>query len=127
MEQGDFTHVEIPVDDLERAERFYESVFPWKFGSPDEYPGYQLFLTPSGLDVPGGAIGERGGKGPSGADLPDAVRVYVEVSSVDECLESVTRAGGTVVIGKREIPGHGWDATFRDTEGNLLSLWQSAP
>jgi uncharacterized protein len=126
LQHGDFTHVELPADDLARARRFYERLLGWRFDSSEDYAGYRLFLTPSGLDVPGGAIGLRGGRGPSGAELGDTVRVYVELSSVDECLDRVTQLGGTVVAGKREIEGHGWDATFRDTEGNLISLWQSA-
>jgi hypothetical protein len=39
----------------------------------------------------------------------------------------VKDAGGTLVTEKLPIPAMGWSARFRDTEGNLISLFQMDP
>ena len=36
-------------------------------------------------------------------------------------------AGGTVLTDKLPIPTMGWSARFRDTEGNLIGLFQTDP
>lgn len=68
----------------------------------------------------GGAIGKRG------ESAPEALRTYVDVSSVDDALARVKELGGTVVTEKSEVPGQGWYAVFKDTEGNELALWERA-
>jgi uncharacterized protein len=35
--------------------------------------------------------------------------------------------GGTLVTEKLPIPAMGWSARFRDTEGNLIGLFQMDP
>ena len=61
------------------------------------------------------------------AEAPEGVLVYVEVEDIDRALSSVKDAGGTVVTGKMPIPTVGWSARFRDTEGNLVGLFQTDP
>ena len=122
MKHGDFTHIEIPADDPDRAKRFYDGLFGWAF--QDEIPGfegYHMFTTPAGEEGLGGAIGKRGEM------APDKVRNYVNVDSIDETLAKVTQLGGSVVEAKREVAGQGWYAVFTDTEGNELALWESPP
>jgi predicted enzyme related to lactoylglutathione lyase len=122
MQQGDFTHIEIPADEPGRAKAFYEGVFGWTF--PPEIPGfegYHMFTTPVGEDGLGGAIGKRGEL------APEKLRIYVHVDSIDETLTKITDQGGTVVTGKDEVPGQGWYAVFADTEGNEIALWESLP
>ena len=55
---------------------------------------------------------------------PQQVRDYIEVSSIDETLPRVPDVGGTVLEEKREVPGMGWYAVIRDSEGNELGLWE---
>ena len=38
MAHGDITHIDIPVDDMARARRFYTTVLGWQI---DEVPGYE--------------------------------------------------------------------------------------
>ena len=121
MQHGDFTHVEIPADDADRAQRFYNGLFGWSFATPDGFEGYYMFTTPVGQEGMGGAIGKRGEM------APEKLRTYVHVDSIDDTLPKVTELGGTVVEGKAEVPRMGWYAVFSDTEGNELALWESAP
>jgi predicted enzyme related to lactoylglutathione lyase len=118
MPHGDFTHIEIPADDLERAKRFYGELFGWPFQAAPGFEGYEMFTLPSGGEQLGGAIGQRG------TMAPQQVRDYIEVSSIDETLPRVPDVGGTVLEEKREVPGMGWYAVIRDSEGNELGLWE---
>ncbi len=122
MQHGDFTHLEIPADDPERAKSFYADLLGWSF-APEipGFEGYHLFTTPAGEEGMGGAIGKRG------ESAPEKIRTYVHVDSIDAALPRVTQLGGTVVTEKSEVPGQGWYAVFTDPEGNELALWESTP
>ena len=50
--------------------------------------------------------------------------LYIDVSSIEEALEGVKRAGGKVVTPKTSIPGMGAYARIADTEGNVIGLFQ---
>jgi len=120
MQHGDFTHVEIPADDTQRAMAFYAGLLGWEFQEVPGFEGYHLFTTPAGADATGGAIGKRGEM------APERLRTYVWVDSIDESLPRVTELGGTVVEGKREVPGMGWYAVLNDSEGNEIAIWETA-
>ncbi len=53
--------------------------------------------------------------------------IVISVPSIDEHLKKVQAAGGSVVEPKQEIPNMGYTARFRDTEGNLVGLWEDLP
>ena len=61
------------------------------------------------------------------AEAPEGVVVYIAVDDIDSALRGVEDAGGTVVTGGLPIPTMGWSAPFRDTEGNLIGLFQLDP
>jgi predicted enzyme related to lactoylglutathione lyase len=50
----------------------------------------------------------------------------INVASVEDALKQVEAGGGTVVRPRTEIPGMGWFAYFKDTEGNTLGLFENA-
>ena len=117
-------HFEIPADDPERALNFYQSVFDWKL---NPVPGieYIRLLTIS-LDQKAvsqrpfevnGAILKRDGN-------ITAPVVTMSVDDMDSTLAKISGKGGEVVIGKTEFGKRGYTAYFRDTEGNLMGLWQ---
>lgn len=110
------THFEIPVDDPDRAERFYGSVFGWTF---DRYPGAPQYygMATTGDSNPGinGALFQRG-------DTKE-VTLTMSVDSIEEAEDKILEAGGEVIQGKTPIPGMGWFATYRDTEGNQFGLY----
>ena len=119
MAKGEYTHIEIPADDTARAQRFYEGVFGWKFQAVEGFDEYFLYTTAAGETGVGGAIGKRD------VSAPSQIRNYLDVDSVDESLAQATALGGSVVEPKAEVPGQGWYAVIKDTEGNEFALWQS--
>ena len=59
------------------------------------------------------------------ADTPSPV-ITIEVDGIDEALKQIEASGGTIVAPRTEIPGMGAFAYFKDTEGNMLGLWENA-
>ena len=112
-----FVHFEIPADDAERAKAFYEALFGWSIQGSDMFEGwYSVMTSDDEADLQGGL---------SKDDSPERVIVsYVQVESIDETLAKVTALGGTVAVGKMEIPAMGWMAHLRDTEGNVMGLFE---
>jgi len=111
-------HFDIPIDDSARAGAFYNTVFGWqinRWGPLDYWP-----MTTGAESGPGaeGALAPR-------ADAPEGVIVYIGVEDIDEALVRVAEAGGSVVTGRAPIPTVGWNARFRDSEGNLVGLFQA--
>jgi predicted enzyme related to lactoylglutathione lyase len=121
IKHGDFTHIEIPADDLDRAQRFYSGLFGWEIAAYPGFEGYLGFTTPVGRDGAAGAIGKRG------ETAGQQVRNYVQVDSIDATLPKVTELGGQVVDGKQEVMGQGWFAVLKDSEGNEFALWEQNP
>ena len=120
-------HFEIPTDDLDRAKGFYGSVFGWHLQTMQEMPYTIAMTTPideqTQMPTEPGAI--NGGMMERTAQTPSPV-LTVGVDSIDESLKKVEAEGGTVVQPKTEIPDMGAFAYFKDTEGNVLGVWETA-
>ena len=111
------SHFEIPVDDPNRAEQFYSTVFGWNFQRYEGAPSYYGMAT-TGEENPGinGALFQR-------ADDNNVVSITMSVDSIEDALAKVTEAGGTVKLGKTPVPKMGYFATCEDTEGNQFGLF----
>jgi predicted enzyme related to lactoylglutathione lyase len=122
---GRVVHFELPFDDGERARSFYSALFDWKL---DEMPGldYTLVTTgPSGERGPTEPGYVNGGMAQRGNPL-DRPLFVVDVADIDDTLAQIEGRGGSVVQAKTLVGPMGWNAYFRDTEGNVVGLWQSA-
>ncbi|HCG99860.1 MAG TPA: glyoxalase [Actinobacteria bacterium] len=112
-------HFELPVDDPERAIRFYESVFGWKIDQWEGPQDYWLITTGEETE-PGinGALARR-------SDGMQVTQNTVGVLSLDDAVAKVVDNGGTVVLPKMPIPGIGYVAYCKDTEGNIFGMMES--
>lgn len=118
-------HFEIHAKDLDRAQKFYQDVFGWDIKDMGAMMGnYRLVTT--GSNAPGidGGITPRHGNGPVGGEPVNAYVCTIEVENIDETLDKVEKAGGTVALDKMEVPGVGWLAYRKDTEGNIFGVLQ---
>ena len=118
---------DIPVNDMKRAQRFYQEVFDWKVtpipGSGGNFHAAQTVPVDEKGDpkVPGGINGgffQRGTYGLEGTFLE------VNVSSIDEHLKKIESAGGKLVKAKGPILDIAFFAVIEDTEGNIIGLWE---
>jgi uncharacterized protein len=119
-------HFEIPTDDLSRAKEFYGAVFGWGLQNMEELRYTIALTTPAddqGRPTEPGAI--NGGMMERAADVPSPV-ITINVQSVDDALKKVEAAGGAIVRGKGEVAGMGFFAYVKDTESNVIGLWENA-
>ncbi|TDD65152.1 VOC family protein [Jiangella aurantiaca] len=122
---GRVVHFEIPADDLERARAFYRAAFGWELMPMPEVDYTIVSTTPSdesGRPKEPGAI--NGGMFTRDADRPGPI-VTIDVDDVDAALGTVEQLGGAVVLPKTDVMGMGFAAYFRDSEGNVMGLWQA--
>jgi hypothetical protein len=119
-------HFEIPADDAERAKAFYSTVFDWQM---QDYPDMQytiMMTTPVDEQMQRpttpGAI--NGGLMNRSKETPNPV-ITIGVGSVEEALKKVEAEGGTVITPSTPIPGMGAFGYFRDSEGNVMGLFQT--
>jgi predicted enzyme related to lactoylglutathione lyase len=124
-------HFEIPTENQSRAKRFYGEVFGWQIQDMPTGDGGDVytFAITSPIDEQfkhkeSGAI--NGGIFPRKPELPvrDPV-ITIGVDSIDDHAHKIEAAGGSLVVPKGEVPDMGYYAYFKDTEGNLMGLWQA--
>ena len=121
-------HFEIHAEDPDRAIRFYSSLFGWEFKKWEGPMPYWLITT--GPDAePGinGGLMRRMGGGPLDGAAVNAYVCTAAVTDLDASLKRVAELGGPVVVPKMPIPGVGWLAYAKDTEGNIFGVMQSDP
>ena len=119
-------HFEIHSEIPERAMEFYSGVFGWEFSKWEGPQDYWL-VTTGPDEEPGinGGLVQRQGEIDGQAII--AYVCTVDVSSVDETVQTVTQHGGNVAVPKMAVPSVGWLAYCKDTEGNLFGLMASDP
>ncbi|BAS10369.1 glyoxalase/Bleomycin resistance protein/dioxygenase [Arthrobacter sp. Hiyo4] len=118
-------HFEIPSDDKERANTFYQSAFGWTL-TPMQEMDYTIAITTPSDEQTGlpSAPGPSTGPVPPHGQPQDPI-ITIDVEDVDAALAQVESAGGTVAQAKDAVPGMGYYAYFKDTEGNTMGLWQT--
>lgn len=121
-----FTHAiswfEIPAQDIDRAQRFYETIFDMQM-IPLDMPNLKMRMFPvSDMMNVGGAITYNSEfYQPS---LTHGPLVYLNGNpDVQRVLDRIEAAGGKIMVPKTQIsPEHGYMAVFADTEGNRVAL-----
>ncbi len=122
-------HFEIPASDVPRARKFYEGVFGWKtmvFPMPGmEYVGLHTGpVDQNNMWQEAGFI--NGGMFERSPKLPlQGPTIAVTVDDIDASLAQVKAAGGTVLMEKTKVADMGLYAYIKDTEGNIIGVWQN--
>lgn len=117
---------EIGTTDLDRAAKFYETIFDLKL-NPLDLPNIKMRMFPleNMMTGIGGALVDSGGfHKPSTTDGP---LIYLNGNpDVQKILDRVETAGGKIMVPKTEIsPEYGFMAVIIDTEGNRIGLHSS--
>ena len=109
---------DIPVTDLERASRFYTSLFHWTFTPFEAYdPNYWIIH---------GDEGEIGALvlDPSATEKSGGTVLFMEVADLDESLSHAQSLGAALERSRTRITsGAGAFAIVRDPDGNPVGLW----
>ncbi len=114
-------YFEIPVNNIERAIKFYREVFKFDF-EKENIDNNDMALFPFSDENSGisGALA----KGDIYKPTNDGVVIYFGVENIDTILELATAKGGQILYPKKDI-GIGLVAEFEDSEGNRIALFQS--
>lgn len=116
---------EIPVADLDRAKKFYETIFDIEMSKMEVGKDvmYAFPYDPTSGKVSGAII-----KDENAISKMDGVTLYLNANpNIDAVISRIEAAGGKVLIQKTEIsPEIGYMSFFNDTEGNRLALHSNA-
>lgn len=111
---------EIPVTDLSRAKKFYETIFEIKMEEM-VMPGMKYAMFP--FDPMKGKI--AGGLAQSPMHIPSASGAIIYLNAnpdLQTVLNRIEAAGGKITMPKTPIGQNGFMAFFTDTEGNTTAL-----
>ena len=116
-----FSWIEIPVLDIERAAKFYGQLLNVEVTITDVGPRRMatLYFEPNEV---GGSLLQSPDLKPS----TQGVQVYLNAgrgSDLEAMIERVRSLGADIVLPVTPMGDDGRFATFRDTEGNILSLF----
>jgi len=114
-------YFEIPVNDMDRAMKFYAAVFNVDFDK-ETIDNNEMALFPF-ADERSGISGALA-KGEIYKPTKDGVVIYFRTENIDETIQSATAHGGQILYPKTDN-GIGFVAEFEDTEGNRIALFQS--
>ncbi len=117
MAEGEVVHVEFPSGNADEAQAFYSSLFGWKFqDSGFEDTDYRMAAVTENSGVAVFQSEHRSG-------YPT---IYLSTDNIDESIERVRELGGEA-DDRAPVPGHGWFASCRDTQGTAFHLWMTDP
>ena len=119
-------HFAIHADDLERAQRFYSTVFGWRFeawGPPDFFNISTGDATDPGI---AGALERRRVPLRDGEAANRGFTCTISVPDIS-ATRTALRASGVRIHFDGAIPTVGKIISFEDTEGNIVSAMQYEP
>lgn len=123
---GKVVHFEIPADDLARAKKFYSTVFEWRM---NEMPEFEYVMVGTAESDENGMPKEPGSINGGMLKREDPVKspvVTISVNSIDQTASTIEKNGGKMVRAKMPVGDMGFAAYFRDSEGNVVGLWETA-
>lgn len=121
-------HFEIQVENVERAIKFYQTVFGWTFPKwMDNYWGVMTAEKDSKEPGINGGLLLRPAKTPSVGFGTNAYVCTIQVDDFDETAKNILAAGGIVAMPKFSIMNMAWQGYFLDTEGNTFGVHQTDP
>src|SRR5262245_3160125 len=120
-------HFEIPFDNKQRAMKFYNDAFGWQLMDMAEMNYVMAASGPMDNETqrPSEPGFINGGLFQRPAEAPNPT-IYMGVSSIESTIKKVETAGGKVVTPKTPIPGMGAYARIKDSEGNVVGLFEGA-
>ena len=116
-----FVHFELATDDLERTAQFYREVFGWQIQKWDGPVEYWTVMT-GDESTPG----INGGLMQTNGEFRGTINT-IGVEDIDAAIAAVQTHGGEIVLPKDAIPGVGYQAYFKDTNGTIVGLHQGDP
>src|SRR5690625_2894053 len=118
------TWFEIPVSDIDRAQKFYETILDITMVKKFDGPNEAVFFpyNPEVVQATSGRVTGVLTKTEENKPSPNGTVVYINASPrIQAVLVSVKQAGGKVLMAEVKIKP-GYIASIRDSEGNTVGL-----
>jgi hypothetical protein len=115
----------IPADDMQRAVKFYQDHFEWDIKPAPRKTSREYHSIKTHPAHEGGKQTEvYGGLFKRGEDNLANITVVIRVASIEECLKKIKEEGHMVVLPKTPLESEGFYAMIKDSEGNVIGLWE---
>lgn len=114
-------YFELQANDLQRAIKFYETVFGWEISLQEGLPIEYYRIETSGIS---GGILKRPAPQPSPEQGTNSAVISMEVENFDSTAKSILTNDGQEALPKFAIPGKCWQGYFIDTEGNTFGIFE---
>ena len=118
-------HFHIPVNEMNRAKKFYTDIFGWEIKEIEKHKNYQLVTTveadENDIPIEAGAINGALYVRETPEEYPE---ITIEVSSIEDYLKKIEKSGGKLVTQKTPVGDFGFYAEVLDTENNTIGLWE---
>ncbi len=120
-------HFEIQVENPERAIKFYQDIFGWKFEKWGEQAYWMIMTAEKDSKEPGinGGLLPRPAKTPPHECGTNSFVCTMQVENFDEIAKKILDNGGIVAMPKFALAGMAWQGYFLDTEGNTFGVHQT--
>lgn len=118
------TWFEIPVSDIDRARKFYETILDIEMVKRSDGNDEAVFFpfNPDVIQATSGRITGVLSKTERNSPSGNGTVVYINASpGIQTVLDKVEQAGGKIIVPKIKIPA-GFIAVIVDTEGNKVGL-----
>lgn len=118
------TWFEIPVTDIDRAKKFYETILDIEMVERADGNDEAVFFpfNPSIIQATSGRVTGVLSKSERNSPSGNGTVVYINASpGIQKVLDKVEQAGGKIIAPKTQIPA-GYIAIIIDSEGNKIGL-----
>jgi uncharacterized protein len=117
-------HFEITFDDKDRAMKFYKNVFGWKMMDMPEMRYVVVQTTDTDDKHMPKKPGAINGGMTQRDDTAKSPIIVVTVESIEDKISRIKSEGGSVVFPKVEVGDMGFYARVKDSEKNVIGLWE---
>jgi predicted enzyme related to lactoylglutathione lyase len=119
-------HFEMPAENRKRMIDFYANVFGWQCQQlgPEMGEFVLATTTESENNTPKTPGAINGGFYQKTGDVAQTTTVTIRVDDIKTHMKKVVAAGGKLSGEPMKMPDGGWFASFFDTEGNRVNMFE---
>lgn len=131
MSKNPVVHFEMPYKNAKRVSKFYENAFGWGMVDAGKNMGNYIVSQTAETDEKN-MVKTKGAINGGFYNLKQSPKskepsVVISVENLEKAMKTVVKAGGKILGKPQDIPTIGLWVSFRDSEGNRVSMLQPAP
>lgn len=115
--------LDLMVQDVEGAQKFYGGLFGWQFKDQGEEYGHYTIIEKDGVPI-GGLVRAMDGEG-NPIEAPSVWTLYLATDDIEKTIADAQAADGRLEMGPMRVEGTGHMAVLTTPSGASLGLWQA--